>query len=301
MATGNGSVNSLSSGLGMLFAPSYQGKVLFTEEGTTWAYTMPSASTTDSFWGLAEGNGTVVVVGSAGLIYQAGTMAPIFTTHPSDQSVFVGGNTGFSVTAMGNPAPTLQWQVSTNGGSAWTNVSNGGVYFGTTTTTLTITVASLEMDGHRYRVLATNSEGSVTSDPAALTVTVPPAGFSADDYLRLNPDLVPFFANDRNGAWRHYWDYGVAEGRLSSDGFRVNEYIGLYADIGRGYANDPQGAMLHWMLYGRSEGRLGRVPGTFNTAGYLSRNPDLQAAFGDNLGAAFGHYLDYGVFEGRRF
>ncbi|MGP1666990.1 MAG: PKD domain-containing protein, partial [Rhodanobacter sp.] len=75
--TGNVSVNSLSSGLGVLLAPSYSGKVHFTQDGMVWASTLPSTSNTDYFFASAEGNGTVVVVGSDGLIYQAGTPAII--------------------------------------------------------------------------------------------------------------------------------------------------------------------------------------------------------------------------------
>ena len=46
--------------------------------------------------------------------------APTVTTHPSNQTVRAGGTAIFTAAASGNPAPTVQWQASTNNGITWT-------------------------------------------------------------------------------------------------------------------------------------------------------------------------------------
>ena len=92
--------------------------------------------------------------------------APIITTQPANQSVQAGNNATFTTVASGVPAPTFQWQVNT--GSGWTNVA------GATSATLTLTGVTLGMNGNQYRVVATNSQGSVNSNTATLTVTPVP-------------------------------------------------------------------------------------------------------------------------------
>jgi uncharacterized repeat protein (TIGR01451 family) len=97
-------------------------------------------------------------------------VVPALTTQPANQTVTAAGNASFTVAASGTPAPTLQWQVSTNGGSTWTDVSNGGVYSGATTGTLAITGATAGMTGYQYRCVATNAAGAATSNAVTLTV-----------------------------------------------------------------------------------------------------------------------------------
>jgi hypothetical protein len=95
--------------------------------------------------------------------------APTTTTGPTDQLVNAGGMATFKATANGEPAPTVQWQVSAGGG-AFANVSNGGVYSGATTGTLTISGATIALSGNQYEALFTNKVGKLASSPATLTV-----------------------------------------------------------------------------------------------------------------------------------
>lgn len=99
----------------------------------------------------------------------AGCPATI-SAHPADVALCSGSNTSFSVTASGTTG--VQWQVSTNSGSTWSNVSNGGVYSGATTTTLSITGATVSLDNNLYRCVASNSTSScsVNSNSAMITV-----------------------------------------------------------------------------------------------------------------------------------
>ncbi|NUY81141.1 T9SS type B sorting domain-containing protein [Flavobacterium sp. MAH-1] len=74
-----------------------------------------------------------------------------------------------------NPGVTYQWQVSTNG-TTYTNISDGPLYSGTTTNTLTITDVVFAMNGYKYRALL-NRAGNVcgkVSDAATIQVNALP-------------------------------------------------------------------------------------------------------------------------------
>ncbi len=98
------------------------------------------------------------------------TSVPVFTNHPANQSATTGAAVTFSAAATGNPAPAYQWQVSTNGGSTYTNLSNDATYSGVTTGTLTISNAGTSLNTFRYRAKASNSVGEANSNAAVLTV-----------------------------------------------------------------------------------------------------------------------------------
>jgi subtilisin-like proprotein convertase family protein len=63
-----------------------------------------------------------------------------------------------------------------NTGSGFVYLNNGGVYSGATTATLTITGATLAMNGYEYRVVVTCSQGGLPeiSNPATLTILASP-------------------------------------------------------------------------------------------------------------------------------
>lgn len=96
-------------------------------------------------------------------------LIPSITTPPSNFSIAAGANAVFSTIASGNPTSYL-WEVSTNNGSNWSTVNNGGVYTNVTTASLTITAAPASMNGYVYRATAINSCGSITSNTAILSV-----------------------------------------------------------------------------------------------------------------------------------
>jgi hypothetical protein len=86
------------------------------------------------------------------------------TTNPVNHSVTAGQTVTFTAAATGNPTPTVQWQVSTDGGATYSNIA------GATSTTLTLTSTTSSQNGYRYRAVFTNSVGSTTSTAAILTV-----------------------------------------------------------------------------------------------------------------------------------
>ena len=93
------------------------------------------------------------------------------TAQPVNAAVCTDKVTSFTVTATGT-TPTYQWQVSTDNGNTFTNVSNGGVYAGATTATLTITAPPVSMSGYLYRAIVSGAApcASVTSAQRLLTV-----------------------------------------------------------------------------------------------------------------------------------
>jgi hypothetical protein len=97
--------------------------------------------------------------------------APTITSPPVSQTNSAGNNVTFSVTATGAAPLSYQWQAS--GGTGFTNLVNGGSISGVGTNVLAIANVTTNW-ALAYRVIITNSFGSVTSTVANLTVlTVP--------------------------------------------------------------------------------------------------------------------------------
>lgn len=90
--------------------------------------------------------------------------APTVTQQPTNQTITYGNNATFTAAATGNPTPAVQWKVSTDGGSSWSNIS------GATNTTLTVVQPTVSQTGYKYRAVFTNTHGTATTDDAALTV-----------------------------------------------------------------------------------------------------------------------------------
>jgi hypothetical protein len=99
--------------------------------------------------------------------------APAVTTQPLNQSVSAGSAATFTAAASGFPTPTVQWQVSTNGGTTFTNDTTDS---GNTTGTLTVASTTLSESGYEYRAVFTNNvaPNTATSNAATLTVMAAP-------------------------------------------------------------------------------------------------------------------------------
>jgi Secretion system C-terminal sorting domain len=106
----------------------------------------------------------------------------VLTTSPVNRAVCVGGNTSFSVAATGGPI-TYQWQVSTDGGLTYTNIT------GATGTTLNVNGVTQTMNGNRYRCVLTAAPcaGSTTTTAATLTVNALPTVTLSSPDLLLTP------------------------------------------------------------------------------------------------------------------
>lgn len=107
-----------------------------------------------------------------------------FLSQPANATICTGNNTSFSASASGT-ALTYQWQVSTDGGAIFSNVTNGGVYSGATTGLLLINNATVSMNNYRYRLVVngTCTPANTASTPGTLTVNTPPT-------VTLQPDAT---------------------------------------------------------------------------------------------------------------
>ncbi len=85
-----------------------------------------------------------------------------------------------------------------------------------------------------------------------------PLAFDWQGYLTRNPDLQAGYGHTALGAWLHYWNYGVFEGRVYDDLFRADEYLALYPDLQALFGTNRQAALRHWLTIGIAEGRHGR-------------------------------------------
>jgi hypothetical protein len=128
---------------------------------TSSSYTTPATTSSD--------NGEkfdVVVSNSAGnatsnqatLTVSAAPVAPTITVQPANQTVTAGQTATFSVSASGTAPLSYQWQM--NG----TDIPNA------TATNYTTPVTTTANSGEQFRVMVSNSAGSITSNTATLTV-----------------------------------------------------------------------------------------------------------------------------------
>jgi hypothetical protein len=96
--------------------------------------------------------------------------APMITSQPVDVTTCPGCTTSISAIVT---ADQFQWQYYN--GSSWVNLSDTGIYFGTSTNVLTITNPTPNEHNTPYRLLASNDAfvcGATTSNTATLTLQV---------------------------------------------------------------------------------------------------------------------------------
>ena len=122
--------------------------------------------------------------------------APVFYKLPTPQTVFWGSTLQLQSLALGAPPPVFQWRARAVGSGAFTNLTDAGVFSGTTTSNLTINGASAAtmLD---YTVVVSNSLGAVTSSPPATLTVVSPAATPSPQVLfpgvaaRFNVSVAP--------------------------------------------------------------------------------------------------------------
>src|SRR4029077_7743916 len=111
----------------------------------------------------------VVVSNTAGTVTSAAAtltvnpapVAPTITTQPANQTVTAGQTATFAAVATGTAPLSYQWQ------------KNGGNIAGATATSYTTPATTTTDSGSTFRLIVSNTAGTVTS--AAATLTVNPA------------------------------------------------------------------------------------------------------------------------------
>jgi hypothetical protein len=97
---------------------------------------------------------------------------PTVAQDPAGQTVVPGQTATFTAAVNGITAARVQWQVSTDGGQTWSPIP------GATSTTYGFT-AALSQDGNEFRAVFTNSDGTVATSAAKLTILVVTLGAGA--------------------------------------------------------------------------------------------------------------------------
>jgi hypothetical protein len=132
---------------------------------------------------VMQGDGNFVIYDSGGTPQFATDTggnpgAMLFLQSDGNVVIANAGNPIFATgTASGFEIPTVQWQVSTNGGANFTDIV-GGANFGNisgATTPILNFIAQITDNGNQYRAVFTNNFGAVMSNPATLTVLTPTA------------------------------------------------------------------------------------------------------------------------------
>ena len=125
--------------------------------------------------------GAVVTSTAASLTVHA---PATITRSPLQAEVCAGSSASFGISTSSVPPAQYQWQLSTNGGTSWTDIS------GATSFSLTLTTTTSSMNNNRYRCLVSTSTcpTPVSSIPTVLSVrTLPTVGLSAQPLTALLP------------------------------------------------------------------------------------------------------------------
>jgi hypothetical protein len=95
---------------------------------------------------------------------------------PATTPVCVNGNVSIQATVSGTHL-TYLWQVSTNGGTTWSTISNGANYSGATTVDLNVLNFTSAMNGYKYRLIASTT--ACSPDTSTISTLVSSSSLTA--------------------------------------------------------------------------------------------------------------------------
>ncbi len=220
---------------------------------------------------------------AATLVVSAG-LPPVINPNLVNDTVFAGFPETFTIAATDTPSfedMSIEWQLSTDGGSSWTPVASD---FGVTTSSFYIPVTSLSMNGDMYRAIVSNTAGADTT-MATLTVLAghPPVITANPHDTAVCETASPYFsvkANDTPGTLAiHYTWFSSADGGMSWD--TVHNVAGQFA----GATTDTlklSPAALHFRSGYMYYAAVG------NDSGLVFSNPALLTVDSNNAGTITG-------------
>ena len=144
---------------------------------TSATYTIATVATTDA------GNYSVTITNAAGSVTSSAATLTVqaFNVLTTNQNVIVGKSAAFTT---GISLGSTQWQISTDAGVTWTNLTNNTTYDGVTTNVLEILKVTTAMSKNRYRYQVTINNQITTSTAGVITVGTAflllPVGVQAD-------------------------------------------------------------------------------------------------------------------------
>jgi uncharacterized protein (TIGR02145 family) len=153
--------------------------------------------------------------------------APDFIIQPVSNIICSGNNVTFFVSATGTNL-SYQWQQSTDNGSTWNNISNGGsnpAYSGAKSHTITISNIPVGYNNYKYRCTVSGScLPNITSDAVTLNVgSTPPVITSQPTDQQLSTGCVANFSITSPGysvsyKWQQSDDGGISWTNISNGG-----------------------------------------------------------------------------------
>lgn len=131
----------------------------------------------------------------------------------------------FSINANAELPITYQWEVSNNGGTNFSNVSNGGIYSNATTNTLNISNGN-GLNGFVYQCVATDNSGSTTSNMAGIltdpSIATQPSNVSVTAPAAASFTIVANGNTSLSYQWAESNDSGTTYSNLANAGVFSN-------------------------------------------------------------------------------
>jgi hypothetical protein len=172
---------------------------------TTLDLTTVTTSQNGNLYRLLVGDCGVGTITSNAALLTVNSRA-VITTQPSGTNVCEGAATGFSISTTGTPI-SYQWQVSTDGGTTWTNIS------GATAASYNIASVTVADNNKRFRVRVLSAApcSPLLSDAVTLIVIPNPivnASVSPSNSVCIGTSVTL----TGSGASSYSWDNGVSNG-----------------------------------------------------------------------------------------
>jgi len=153
----------------------------------------------------AAGTYTVIGTNNCGPSNMNGSVDVIITaltsisSQPINTTVLEGANASFSLLAEN--VISYQWQLSVDGGTIWTDLTNTIEYNGVTTNTLQISNVPMSMNNYQYLCVVTGLCNTILSNPAVLNIsqsltTITTTAISQIVATGVNTVVVPIFASN---------------------------------------------------------------------------------------------------------
>ena len=152
---------------------------------------------------------------TSGVVTITVNQLPAITIQPANAVACSGGNTSISVTATGTSL-TYQWQV--NPGTGWVNATNGAIYGGATTSTLSITGVTALMNGYTYRVVVSGAcTPAVTSNTVTLTIgTNPTISSQPGNTTVCVGSIANFYVTASGSGLAYQWQQKIGSGAFTN-------------------------------------------------------------------------------------
>jgi hypothetical protein len=175
---------------------------------STLTFTADASENGYEYQAVFTNSASISATTTAATLTVTAAIPPSITQQPSATTVNAGQTATFMATASGTPAPTVQWQVSVNGG-AFTDIP------GATSTTLSVTATASD-NGNRYQAVFTNSAGSATSSAATLTVDFAPTVISSpSSVIGASGQVATFTAGATGNPLAVQWQVSVNGGSFN--------------------------------------------------------------------------------------